>query len=366
MKLRNYLTSACFVVILALLAAAHLLLPDRDSSVSERRPLEQFPTFSLQTVFNGSFGDDLEAYLLDQFPLRDHLRSLKAAWQFDVYHQSDNNGIYIVEDQVLKLDSTLKEDETAAFINNTNQVYEQYLQNMNVFFALIPDKNYFVADENGYPALDYAQMNCLLQSKLNPNISYLGMTPFEALDIHSYYRTDIHWKQEALQPVLNALGNEMDFRPSNLSNCIQTQYSPFYGSYYGQSALNISPDVLTTLSMPVIENCIVSAPELEVTKPVYDESDFSDMDGYNLFLGGPLGVVTVENPNGTTGKELIIFRDSFASSLAPLLMESYDKITLIDLRYLASINVSRFVEFTDQDILFLYSTTIVNNGKQLK
>jgi hypothetical protein len=76
--------------------------------------------------------------------------------------------------------------------------------------------------------------------------------------------------------------------------------------------------------------------------------------------------VTVENPNGNTGKELIIFRDSFASSLAPLLMEGYDKITLIDLRYLASINVGRFVEFTDQDVLFLYSSNLVNNGKQVK
>ena len=366
MKLRHYLTSAAFVLIIFLFAAAHILLPEGDVSVSERRPLEQFPEVTVQSVMNGSFGDQLEEYLLDQFPLREQLRSLKALWHFDVYGQSDNNGIYMVGDHVLKLDSALKEAEVSALIANTNKVYESYLQGMNVSFALIPDKNYFAAAENGYPALDYALMEQLLQNGLNGDIRYLGMTPFADLTLDDYYRTDLHWKQEALQPVVNALAQTLDFIPTELDFCDQTAYSPFYGSYYGQSALNIEPDVLTTFSNPAIDQCIVTSPEFKGEKPVYDAADFEEMDGYNVFLGGPLGIVTVENPNGSTGKELILFRDSFASSLAPLLMEGYDKITLVDLRYLASINVGRFVEFADQDVLFLYSTTQVNSGKLLK
>lgn len=366
MKYRLYLTSAAFLLMIFLFAAAHILLPDRDVSVSERRPLEQFPKLTFQTVMNGSFGDELEEYLLDQFPLRESLRSLKSFWQFDVYKQSDNNGIYILDDHVLKLDSVLNEDEVSALIDNTNKVYDTYLQSMNVSFALIPDKNYFAAAQNGYPALDYTQMEQLLQSGLDADIRYLGMSPFAAMTLDDYYRTDLHWKQESLQSVVTALGESMGFTAMELSDCTQTRYSPFYGSYYGQSALNIAPDTLTTLSNATIDQCIVTSPEYTGTKPVYDPSDFVEMDGYNVFLSGPLGIVTVENPNGKTGKELIIFRDSFASSLAPLLLEGYDKITLIDLRYLASINAGRFVEFGDQDVLFLYSTTLVNSGKLLK
>lgn len=366
MKLRHYLTSAAFALIIFLFAAAHILLPDRDVSVSERRPLDQFPNITVQAIMNGSFGDQLEEYLLDQFPLREQLRSLKALWHFDVYGQADNNGIYMVGDHVLKLDSVLKEEEVSALIANTNKVYESYLQGMNVFFALIPDKNYFAAAEHGYPNLDYAQLEQLLQKGLNGDITYLGMTPFAGLTLDDYYRTDLHWKQDALQPVVNALSQTLDFTPTELDFCAQTAYRPFYGSYYGQSALNIAPDVLTTLSNPVIDEAVVTSPEYKGEKPVYDEADFEEMDGYNVFLGGPLGIVTVENPNGSTGKELILFRDCFASSLAPLLLEGYDKITLVDLRYLASINVERFVEFEDQDVLFLYSTTLVNSGKLLK
>lgn len=366
MKLRSILTSLAFILMLALFSTGHLLTPDKDTSLSERRPLEQLPKFSIQTLMNGKLGEDLEDYLLDQFPLRDAIRSLKAVWHFDVYKQSDNNGIYLADDHVCKLDSHLKQDEVNAFIANTNKVYETYLQGMNVSLSVIPDKNYFAAQANGYPALDYDAMCAMLAEGLHEDIDFYGMSHFAELTLDDYYCTDLHWKQEALQSVVDAMAKDLGFAPMDLSAMTQTQYSPFYGSYYGQSALNIAPDVLTTLSNATTDGCIVTAPELKGEKPVYDEADFEEIDGYNIYLGGPLGLVTVENPKGNTGKELIIFRDSFASALAPLLMEGYDKITLIDLRYLASINVGRFVEFTDQDVLFLYNTGIVNSGKLLK
>lgn len=366
MKLRSILTSAAFVLILGIFSIAHLLSPDKDVSVSERRPLEHFPSVTLQSVMNGRFGDDLEEYLLDQFPLRDKLRNLKALWHFEIYKQSDNNGIYFAGDHVCKLDSSIKSDEVSAFIANTNKVFERYLQGMNVSIAVIPDKNYFAAESNGYPALDYAALEQHLQNGLNEDIRYLGMTPFASLTLNDYYRTDLHWRQECLQDVVNDLSAMLSVSAMDFTNSKQTEYKPFYGSYFGQAALNIAPDTLVTVSTPVTDGCIVTGPEFKGEKPVYDAADFEEIDGYNVFLGGPLGLVTVENPNGSTGKELIIFRDSFASSLAPLLMEGYDKITLIDLRYLASINVGRFVEFTDQDVLFLYSTGIINSGKLLK
>ena len=90
---------------------------------------------------------------------------------------------------------------------------------------------------------------------------------------------------------------------------------------------------------------------------------FSFLD--EMFLSGPLSLVTIENPKCTSGKELIIFRDSFASSIAPLLAEGYTKITLADIRYLRSDFLDRFIAFKDQDVLFLYSTLVLNNSKSL-
>lgn len=77
-------------------------------------------------------------------------------------------------------------------------------------------------------------------------------------------------------------------------------------------------------------------------------------------------MLTIENPayNGT--KELIVFRDSYGSSLIPLLVTGYSKITVVDTRYISPKLLNQYIEFKDQDVLFMYSTLIINNSTTLK
>ena len=93
----------------------------------------------------------------------------------------------------------------------------------------------------------------------------------------------------------------------------------------------------------------------------YEKEHGNDM--YEIFLGGSLSLVTIENPNADKEKELILFRDSFGSSIAPLLAEGYSKVTLVDLRYLRWERLNQFIDFTDQDVLFLYSTSMLNHNE---
>ena len=79
-----------------------------------------------------------------------------------------------------------------------------------------------------------------------------------------------------------------------------------------------------------------------------------------------MSLLTVECPNARTDRELVVFRDSFASSLAPLLLEGYSRVTLVDIRYLSPTQLGRYLTFTDQDVLFLYSTGVLNNSSTLK
>lgn len=366
MQLKSKLTILLFLLTIFGFSAAHFLLPDGDISASERRKLAQAPELSATTVLNGKYGTDLEKYLLDQFPLRDGLRSLKAHWQFDIYRLQDNNGLYVVDGSICKLDKDLKEPQVSAAISNTNGIYEKYLQGMNVWFALLPDKNYFAAQPNGYPSLDYGRMDALLSEGLNKNISYLGMAPFGQLTLEDYYNTDLHWRQERLESVVAGLSSSMGFAMPDFQSYIQTEYAPFHGAYYGQSALYPPADTLVTLSNPTIDGSVVTGVEFSGEKAVYDPSDLDNTDLYDLYLSGPQAIVTVTTPNGTTGKELILFRDSFGSSLAPLLLDSYDTITLVDMRYVTTALLEQYLSFEDQDVLFLYNTSLVNSGLLLK
>ena len=64
--------------------------------------------------------------------------------------------------------------------------------------------------------------------------------------------------------------------------------------------------------------------------------------------------------------ELIVFRDSYGSSLVPLLISSYKKIIVIDTRYISSNILDNYVEFKGQDVLFLYSVNTINNSFTVK
>ena len=78
---------------------------------------------------------------------------------------------------------------------------------VKAYFAAIPDKNYFLAAENGYPVLDFDALCGIFADGLD-FAQCVDLTP--ALTLDSYYRTDIHWRQEALVPAAQRLAEAMD------------------------------------------------------------------------------------------------------------------------------------------------------------
>lgn len=128
----------------------------------------------------------------------------------------------------------------------------------------------------------------------------------------------------------------------------------------------MKPETISYLTSDTIESAVVTNFETNRTGAVYDMEKAAGKNPYEMFLSGSVSLLTIENPNAKTDRELVIFRDSFASSLAPLLLDGYAKITLVDIRYLPSVRLGSFLTFTDQDVLFLYSVNVLNNSETIK
>ena len=92
----------------------------------------------------------------------------------------------------------------------------------------------------------------------------------------------------------------------------------------------------------------------------------NSLDKYDIYLSGATPLLTIENSQNNNKKELIVFRDSYGSSLIPLLVEAYSKITVVDTRYVSPKILGEYIEFNNQDVLFMYSTLIINNSAALK
>lgn len=346
------------------LAAAAWLHTPQDMSLTERRKLAQFPQLSSQTVLDGRFMSKFETYTLDQFPMRDAFRRLKAVFSYKVLGNRDNNGIYLTQGHGAKLEYPLNTSSAETAVEKFQKIYEQYLQDSeNIVFSVVPDKSFYLAEPNGYPAMDYDRLFAMMQEGL-PFARYVDIT--DTLSADDYYRTDTHWRQERILPAAGKLAQALgvpgpkaeDFRIIPVERL-------FYGVYYGQAALPMAGETMYVMQSDVLENCTVKNYETNQSATVYDLEKQWGKDPYDVFLSGPVSIETIENPQGPD-RELLIFRDSFGSSLAPLLVQDYSKVTLIDIRYVPTAYLSKFLDFHGQDVLMLYSPMVLNNSAMLK
>lgn len=340
--------------------------PDDRFSESERRVLQSLPALTADALRTGKFMEEFETYTLDQFPCRDGFRTIKALTVFHVFLQKDNNGLFTEDGYVSKLNYPMRDEMLNHAAERFQYLYDTYLADTEakLYFSVVPDKNYFLAQKNSCLSLDYDEFTAKIREK-TPYLEYIDIIP--ELSLQDYYRTDTHWRQEQLLPVANKLASAMGI--SLLAEYeVQTLSEPFYGVYTGQSALPLKPDTLCYLTNDILEGCNVTSYDTGAPLPVelYDLRAGSGPDPYELFLNGADALLVIENPAAQTDRELIVFRDSFGSSLVPLLVEGYAKITLVDIRYLNSDYLGNFVQFDDQDVLFLYSTLLLNDSLALK
>ena len=363
-KLKYSVTAITMAVFFMGLSLFAWFKPMDDFSVSERRQLSKMPELSIKTILSGDFMDNFEGYTLDQFPLRDKFRTVKALVELNVFNRGENNGIYEADGYVSKLEYPYNEDSVKRAADRFRYVYEKYLKDKNTkeYLSVIPDKNYFLAEDNGYLSLDYENMLALIRENTE-FLEYIDI--FGELSIEDYYKTDTHWRQENIVDLAEKLGEGMGADVTADYNR-ETLDKDFYGVYYGQSALPLPAEKLVYLTNDTLEKASAYDYQNDKEIAVYDMEKAYGKDPYEIYLSGPLSLVTVENNNAKTDKELIIFRDSFGSSVAPLLLEGYKKITLVDIRYIHPDMLEKYVEFNNQDVLFLYSTMVLNNSETIK
>lgn len=349
------------IVVLTLWGALALwawFVPSKQISEAERRPLAQKPAFSEK------FQTEFEAYSLDQFPLRDGFRRLKSLFHTGVLGQKDNNGIYLTNGTAVKQEYPLSTDSVKHAIGRFQKIYDEYLAESRCFYAIIPDKGYYLGEESGHLTMDYDALYAQMAAGL-PWAQEIDLRP--VLSGQDYYRTDTHWRQENLISAASALCEGLGVTPPKAEQFAATPLErPFYGVYYGQAALPMEPDEMILMESDLLEQCTVYDHETGKVGSVYDMTKLDSRDLYDVYLSGARALLTIENPNAGTDRELIVFRDSFGSAIVPLLMADYAKVTLVDIRYLQPTLLGQLLDFRGQDALFLYSTLILNSSAALK
>lgn len=365
-KIKNILIVAVMSVIIFGISLLCILKEQGDYSKSERRYLAHFPKADASTILNGSFMSDYEAYAADQFLCREMFRGTKAFSELYLFRKLSSNNLFLSDGHISKIDYPLNEKSLYNASNKLMSIYENYLEctDVNIYLSIIPDKSCFLAGDNEIISIDFEE----LKEKFCAKVSFAEYIDiYDLLSKDDYYKTDTHWKQECILPIAERLADKMGAELYNEFEMHEISH-PFYGVYYGQLGLYHEPDTIKYLENDILRQSIVTS--YSTGKPqksvLYNMEKADGKDPYEMFLSGSEPLITIENPNAETEKELVIFRDSFGSSIAPLMISGYSKITLVDLRYMHSSIICEFIDFNEQDILFLYSTMILNNSFSFK
>ena len=367
MKYKNIITTAIFALVLFSVSLSCWLKPDSEYSKGDRRYLTQKPEFSVESLTSGEYMKNFSAYVVDQFPLREQFRSVKTVFSTYALNKKDNNGLYTANGHISKIEYPLNDKMIDNAYEKFDMMYNKFMKDkhVNVYLSIIPDKNYFLAEPNGYLSIDYDNMIDSFKQRLD-YMKYIDIIPL--LESDDYYNTDSHWKQEKIYDVAQHIAGSMG-TDANAVYDVNVLEKPFEGVYLGQSALPFKPDTIKYLTNDILTECDINYYDDtgKVFKgDIYNMEKANGKDPYELFLSGTQALIEINNPNADTDKQLVVFRDSYGSSLIPLLVPGYSKITIVDIRYIVSDFVGAFVKFNNQDVLFMYSTTLLNNSMSLK
>ena len=297
---------------------------------------------------------------MDNFYQRETFRKLKTSVELDIFKKQDVNKIYKYNDFLVEQIYPLDEKSITNLTNKINYIKDNYLNETNkIYYSIIPDKNYYT--DNSHLKPDYDKMKQIMKNNLK-DLQYIDI--FQNLKLDSYYYTDSHWKQEKLHSVAKTIANNMNFTINQNYN--EQKVATFKGVYAGQLPINTKEDEMKILVNDAITDANVYNYETKEQGGIYNFKKLRGYDKYDIYLSGATPLIEISNSNNKTNKTLVIFRDSYASSLAPLLMEGYSKITLVDTRYISPKILNEYVNFENADILFIYSTLVINNSMALK
>ena len=371
-KIKNIVVCAITALFIFGFSILCLVLPKPEFLDSERRPPAAFPELTLESImkdgreyadsFMKKFDDN---YTPDNFPFRDAFRSIKGFVVNYIFNHKDKDGIFMEDGYVAEMQETINEDSIAHAADRLAFIYEKYLKDKGItpYISIIPDKAYFLAEQNGYLSMDYEEF----VEKMLASVEFAEYIDImSSLSIEDYYKTDTHWRQEQLVDIaallVNGMGGSYDSKYE-----INTLDHPFYGVYSGRVGRPVDAETIYYLTNANMANIKVTDYQnggKEIS--LYDMVKATGKDPYDMFLSGELSKVTIENANAKTDKELVVFRDSYGRSILPLLADDYAKITIVDIRYAHPMMLLAGINFENQDVLFLYSTLVLNNSSELK
>lgn len=362
---KSKIITISFLGFLAGISIISMGKPQSAFSATENRYLQQKPKFSMEDLLDGSYGEDYETFLSDQFPGRNSWIGVKVLAE-RIQGKQDVNGVYFGKDDYLieKFDTERilgeqleKNMETLlSFVKET----EVILGNDHVRVMMVPTASQVLEEKLPWLAtsFDQSQITESLVQKLG---SDLVISVEDMLNTHDdqdiYYRTDHHWTALGSYYGYQAWAESLGLEPwPQEAFDIQTVSEKFLGTVYSKVNVSHKPDSIQLYLPRVPVNYQIYYDGAKESSQMYRYSALEGKDQYSVYMDGNHGLTKVinETENLDSERKLLIIKDSFAHSFAPFAVNHFAETYMIDLRYF-NMDAAEFMADNEiTDLLVMY------------
>ena len=353
------------VLLLLLLSIVSLFWPTRRFSASERRNLAQRPKLSYEGIVDGTFSNEVESYLADQYPARDiwvYLNSLQNRilgidYQNGIYRGKDGYLIQGFEKSEIDKEDQKKQAILTSFFERNSQIQS--------YVMLVPTAAWILEDylPSGAPQGDEKSWyeSWLSTSNIADLSNVTVVDCADALDKSAktnqiYYRTDHHWTTYGASVAFGELAKQMDLPYQADEFEAHTVHTQFQGTMMSSSGFYSGTKDSIDLYLPKKEeNILVTNKEAQTSATtIYSEEGLLGDDPYEVFLGGNYGLLNIRT-GSQSGRKLLLLKDSYANAMLGFLTPYFSQIDIVDPRYYSSDLDMQIAVNQYTDLLILYN-----------
>ena len=357
----NQLLGLGFAVLLAGFTVANYFHKDTAFSDTENRMLQQKPVFSWADLADGRFMGNFEKYQTDQFILRREWIRLQTAAD-RLLGKNKSGDVYLGEGQLLEEPSKLSEnvwenlDAIGAFCRNQTGV--------KCYLMLVPDAASVQREKlPAYaPVADQEEQLEKIRSYLEKKENPVTEIPlYEMLREHReeslYYRTDHHWTTLGARYAYQSAAGQMGL--PGAENGEEKKLYPvsdsFQGTLAARSGYRVPDDTIEVYWPDQKEELVVTyVQEQTKSASLYAAEKLKTRDKYGMFLNGNHPLTEIRTM-ASTGRKLLLIKDSYANCFVPFLTGDFEEIVLVDPRYYYDSAEKLMKQYGFTDVLFLYN-----------
>lgn len=360
-------------IIILVLNFIRILSSDREYSPVENRNLEMRPSFTWESARSGRYEEQYEAYIEDQFPFRTAWIWMKTTVD-RLIGKKECNGIYLGDDGYLiqnfidpdeeKLNESLS---ALSSFSKKHADIQKYALIAPTAVSVLSDKlpkHAIVGDENAF-------LDRISHEFSNMGIRFIDVRSDLFVAAQSgqvYYRTDHHWTTDGAYTAYLKFADFAELGGKHTKYNRELVSDSFSGTLTASSGFRMQETDELYVYLPKSESVDYTVNYVEEQKntPSFYCTDYLDKrEQYSIFFGGNHSLVEIQT-TARTGRNLLVFKDSYANCFVPFLVEDYDEIILVDPRYYAD-DLELLME-TKQitDILFLYNANTLAGDADLK